>query len=522
MTRKVSWGVLGVAKIGIEKVIPAMQRGERLARRRDRLARHRQGARGAADAARHRQGLRLLRGAARRSRDRGDLQSAAQRAARPLDDPRAGGRQARACARSRSRSTPTEARRADRGAPARPASSSPRPSWCASTRNGGARARSRVRARSATSRAIQTFFSYRLLDAEQHPQPAAGRRRALRHRLLRDPHRALRLRRRADARRRRRSTSIPHFGTDRLASALIEFPGGRHLTFTCATQLSAHQRVTIVGETGRVEIAIPFNAPIDRPTRIVDRQRRRSRRRRRARRGIPRLRPIYAAGRRLLARGSRRGAAGIPHRGRDRQHARDRRRLPLGAQRRLGEAVRARRPSSAAANRPGAARRLPFPPRAWQYAVPTDWDPQPCPTPSRAARRRRPGPLSGRTRTTPTASPGVDDYAWIRADNWREVLRDPAALPADIRALLRGGERLCRRDSRPDPRLAKAARARDARAAEGGRQRGSAVGRPLRLLFALPSRRPAPDLLPPAARAAARRRSCSTATSAPTPSRSFT
>jgi oligopeptidase B len=29
-----------------------------------------------------------------------------------------------------------------------------------------------------------------------------------------------------------------------------------------------------------------------------------------------------------------------------------------------------------------------------------------------------------------------DDYAWIRADNWREVLRDPAALPADIRALL--------------------------------------------------------------------------------------
>jgi len=29
-----------------------------------------------------------------------------------------------------------------------------------------------------------------------------------------------------------------------------------------------------------------------------------------------------------------------------------------------------------------------------------------------------------------------DDYAWIRADNWREVLRDPAALPRDIRDLL--------------------------------------------------------------------------------------
>jgi oligopeptidase B len=30
----------------------------------------------------------------------------------------------------------------------------------------------------------------------------------------------------------------------------------------------------------------------------------------------------------------------------------------------------------------------------------------------------------------------VDDYAWIRADNWREVLRDPATLPADVRVLL--------------------------------------------------------------------------------------
>ena len=29
-----------------------------------------------------------------------------------------------------------------------------------------------------------------------------------------------------------------------------------------------------------------------------------------------------------------------------------------------------------------------------------------------------------------------DDYSWIRAENWREVLRDPAALPPDIRALL--------------------------------------------------------------------------------------
>src|SRR5690348_577285 len=31
----------------------------------------------------------------------------------------------------------------------------------------------------------------------------------------------------------------------------------------------------------------------------------------------------------------------------------------------------------------------------------------------------------------------ADDYAWMRADNWREVLRDPRRLPQDIRALLK-------------------------------------------------------------------------------------
>ena len=61
----------------------------------------------------------------------------------------------------------------------------------------------------------------------------------------------------------------PAFGTDRLISAIVEFPGPRHLTFACATQLSMHERVTILGDAGRIEIAIPFNAPTDRPTRIL-------------------------------------------------------------------------------------------------------------------------------------------------------------------------------------------------------------------------------------------------------------
>ena len=30
----------------------------------------------------------------------------------------------------------------------------------------------------------------------------------------------------------------------------------------------------------------------------------------------------------------------------------------------------------------------------------------------------------------------IDDYSWLRAENWQEVMRNPAALPADIRAYL--------------------------------------------------------------------------------------
>lgn len=37
----------------------------------------------------------------------------------------------------------------------------------------------------------------------------------------------------------------------------------------------------------------------------------------------------------------------------------------------------------------------------------------------------------------------VDDYAWLRADNWQEVIRDPAVLPADIRAHLEAENAWC-------------------------------------------------------------------------------
>jgi predicted dehydrogenase len=59
----------------------------------------------------------------------------------------------------------------------------------------------------------------------------------------------------------------PDFGTDRLASAMMEFPTGQ-ATFTCSTQLVPYQRMQFLGTKGRIEIEIPFNAPRDRETRI--------------------------------------------------------------------------------------------------------------------------------------------------------------------------------------------------------------------------------------------------------------
>jgi len=59
----------------------------------------------------------------------------------------------------------------------------------------------------------------------------------------------------------------PQMHTDRLTSALLDFPAGQAI-FTCSTQLVPYQRVHFLGTRGRIEIEIPFNAPIERPTRI--------------------------------------------------------------------------------------------------------------------------------------------------------------------------------------------------------------------------------------------------------------
>ena len=59
----------------------------------------------------------------------------------------------------------------------------------------------------------------------------------------------------------------PEFGTDRIASGILDFGTGTS-TFTCSTQLTPYQRVNIFGTGGRVEIEIPVNAPPDKPCKI--------------------------------------------------------------------------------------------------------------------------------------------------------------------------------------------------------------------------------------------------------------
>ncbi len=201
--------------------------------------------------------------------------------------------------------------------------------------------RARELARDGTigeAQAIQTFFSYRLLDPDnvRNRPPGGGGLYDI------GCYAILTARYIFGAEPTRVVATIdcdPKFKTDRLASALLEFPGGRQLTFTVGTQSSAHQRVTIMGDKGRIEVMIPFNAPLDRPTEIAidtgvdlvgggaqDRE-------------VRDLRPVHAAGRRLLARDRGRGEARVPDRGRDRQHARHRRPVPLGQERGVGEAV---------------------------------------------------------------------------------------------------------------------------------------------------------------------------------------
>jgi predicted dehydrogenase len=130
------------------------------------------------------------------------------------------------------------------------------------------RARELVRAgRIGTLRAFQGFFSY------NNPDPANIRNKAdigggglydigvypvvtARFLFGAEPTRVVALIERDPATR-----------IDRLASAILDFPGGQ-ASFACSTQMVGFQRVQVFGTKGRIELRIPFNAPPAEPARI--------------------------------------------------------------------------------------------------------------------------------------------------------------------------------------------------------------------------------------------------------------
>ncbi len=60
----------------------------------------------------------------------------------------------------------------------------------------------------------------------------------------------------------------PNFKTDRTTSAILDFGNGRRLDFTVSTQSAPYQRVQAVGTQKRLSVEIPFNAPPGETTRI--------------------------------------------------------------------------------------------------------------------------------------------------------------------------------------------------------------------------------------------------------------
>lgn len=59
----------------------------------------------------------------------------------------------------------------------------------------------------------------------------------------------------------------PEMKVDRLNSVILDFPSGQ-ASFVCGTQLVPYQRMQFFGERGRIEVEIPFNIPIYTATRI--------------------------------------------------------------------------------------------------------------------------------------------------------------------------------------------------------------------------------------------------------------
>ena len=264
--RKVKWGVLGVAKIAVEKVIPAMQQGEA-----SHIAAIASRDLGKARAAADKLGIERAFGSYEELLADREIEAIYNPLPNELHVPwtlraLAAGKHV-LCEKpialdAEEARTLIEAREPLRQARRR-GLHDPLPSAVAPREGTG---RNRRRGRIARDPDLLLLSPAR---PRQCAQPAAGRRRrsttsAATPSCRRDTFSAPS--RRAWS---RRSTATRTSRTDRSVGAILEFPGGRHSTFTLGTQKSAHQRVTIVGDAGRIEIMIPFNAPPDRPTEIA-------------------------------------------------------------------------------------------------------------------------------------------------------------------------------------------------------------------------------------------------------------
>ncbi len=73
----------------------------------------------------------------------------------------------------------------------------------------------------------------------------------------------------------------------------------------------------------------------------------------------------------------------------------------------------------------------------------------------------------------------VDEYAWLRAANWQEVMRDPSVLDAEIRTYLEAENAYTRSRARRHAGPAADAVCRDEGAHQGGRQLRPGSRRPL-------------------------------------------
>lgn len=60
----------------------------------------------------------------------------------------------------------------------------------------------------------------------------------------------------------------PQTHTDVLTSAILDFPSGQSI-FTCSMRVTPYQRVQILGAGGRIEVEIPVNAPPDQPCKLL-------------------------------------------------------------------------------------------------------------------------------------------------------------------------------------------------------------------------------------------------------------